>query len=37
VVKAMARLDGARGELVGANLVDQHAVLAVDDVHDGAV
>jgi hypothetical protein len=37
VVKAMARLDGARGELAGENLVDQHAVLAVDDGHDGAV
>jgi hypothetical protein len=33
----MARLNGARGELGRADLVDQRIVLAVDDGHDGAV
>jgi hypothetical protein len=33
----MARLDGARGELAGADLADQRVVLAVDDGHGSAV
>jgi hypothetical protein len=33
----MARLDGTRGKLTGADLADYRAVLAIDDDHRGAV